>query len=120
VGDESTVLEWRIRAMTLLRRVTAAQRRLQTSMSLNEVTMLAAADELQAASRDVMAWLTANPCPEWRLGVHVLHMLNTCTEVAHTTQRVVTDPSADIEAVMGRLGGLLAVIDLDSKALDAW
>jgi hypothetical protein len=120
MGEEDLTTQWRIRAMTLLHRVTGAQRRLQASMQINEITMLAAADELHAATRDVTAWMAANPCPDLQLGIHVTRMLDTCADVASTAQRAAGGPADDMESVMGRLGGLLAVIDFDSKALEAW
>jgi hypothetical protein len=47
-------------------------------------------------------------------------MLNTCAEVALSTQRAISDPAVDTDAVMGRIGTLLAVIDFHSQTLDAW
>ena len=112
--------EWRDRAMTILQRVTAAEQRFSAALHVNEVTTLAAADELEAATRDARVWVKANPCPDLKLGTHVTWMLNTCAEVALTTQRAITDPHLDAEAVMGRIGTLLAVIDFHSQTLDAW
>ena len=55
--------------MVELERVTAAERRFSQSITLNnEVTMLAAADELQAATRDATVWRLANPCPDSNWG----------------------------------------------------
>ena len=62
--------------------VSAAERRLSASISVNKITVLAAADELQAASTDATVWLTSNPCPDAKLRAHVAWMLNTCAEVA--------------------------------------
>jgi hypothetical protein len=116
-----TAEQWRIRAMAELERVTAAERRFSASITMNsKVTMLAAADELQVATRDATGWGAANPCPDVKLGTHVAWMLTTCMEVAVTAQRALTDPSADPAAAMGRLGLLLAVIDFHSQTLDAW
>jgi hypothetical protein len=115
-----TTAQWRTKATIELDPVTAASRRFLASVSVNEATMLAAVDELQAATRDAAAWLVANPCPDPKLGTHVPWMLNTCAEIALTAQRAVLDPGSDTEAVMGRLAHLLAVIDLHSQMLDAW
>ena len=112
--------EWRDRAMTMLQRLMAAEQRFSAALHVNEVTTLAAADELEAATRDARVWVKANPCPDLKLGTHVTWMLNTCAEVALTTQRAITDPHLDAEAVMGRIGTLLAVIDFHSQTLDAW
>jgi hypothetical protein len=112
--------EWLTRAMVVLERVTSAECRFSASLSINEVTMLAAADELEAATRDARAWMKSNPCPDVKLGTHVSWMLNTCAEVATTAERAVSDPETDTEAAMGRLGNLLAVIDFHSQTLDAW
>ncbi len=89
-------------------------------MSVNDVTMLAAADELEVATREATLWVGTNPCPDLELGGRVILMLHTCTEVALTAQRTITDPGADIEGVIGRLGDLLAIIDFHSQTLDAW
>ena len=62
--SQPNLFQWRIDAMTILHRVTAAERRLAAAIRVNKVTMLAAADELQAATMDATMWLTANPCPE--------------------------------------------------------
>ncbi len=120
MGDEPTAVNWRIRAMTVLHRVTAAERRFAASVKVNKVTMLAAADELESATRDAKAWVAVNPCPDPKLGAHVAWMLDTCVEVALTAQRAVIGPFANVELVMERLGNLLAVIDFHSQTLDAW
>jgi hypothetical protein len=100
--------------------VTGAETRFSASLKVNEVTMLAAADELGAATRDATAWVAANACPHSELGLRVALMLTTCSEVALTAQRVITDPSGDTEAVIGRLRDLLAIIDFHSRTLDDW
>ena len=82
--------------------------------------MLAAADELEAATREAKWWLAGNVCPDFQLGRHVVLLLNICTEVALTAQRTITDPTADTRAVIGRLGDLLTIIDFHSETLDAW
>ncbi len=111
---------WRIRAMATLQRVTAAERRFAASVKLNEVTMLAAADELEAATRDATVWMAANPCPDAKLAAHIGWLLSTATEVALTAQRAITGPFADVESVLGRLSDLLAVVDFHSQTLDGW
>ncbi len=116
-----TADEWRTKLMVELERVTSAERRFSQSITLNnEVTLLAAADELQSATRDATVWRLANPCPDSKLGTHVAWMLTTCMEVAITAQRALTDRSANVDEAMGRLGLLLAVIDFHSQTLDAW
>jgi hypothetical protein len=115
-----TTEQWRSKATIELEPVSAASRRFLASIRVNEATMLAAVDELQVATRDAAAWLVANPCPDPKLGTHVPWMLNTCAEIALTAQCAVIDPRSDTEAVMGRLGDLLAVIDLHAQMLDAW
>jgi hypothetical protein len=117
---EPSTYRWRIQAMTVLQRVTAAERRFSASVHVNRITMLAAADELEAATGDAREWVVANPCPNPKLGAHIAWLLGTCTEVALTAQRAVAGPFADTELVMGRLGDLLAVIDFHSETLDAW
>lgn len=116
-----TAQQWRLSAMAELQRVTTAERRFSASITLNNaIAMLAAADELQAATRDATVWRMANPCPDSKLGTHVAWMLTTCMEVAITAQRALTDSRVDTESAMGRLGLLLAVIDFHSQTLDAW
>ena len=88
-------------------------------MTVNEVTMLAAADELQAATWDAKLWTTVNACPDDELGRHIALVLNTCAEIALTAQRSIFDPSADKEAIVARLGDLVAVIDRQSQTLGA-
>ena len=112
--------DWRTKAMTVLDRVGAAETRLSASLNLNQISMVAAAEELGAASRDATIWVQANPCPNAKLGTHVMWMLTTCAEVALTAQRAATDPDVDSEAAMGRLGNVLAVIDCHSQTLAAW
>jgi hypothetical protein len=111
---------WLINATALLRRVTTAEIRFSAAMSVNQVTMLAAADELDAATNEAMAWIVGYPCPDSDLGIRVVLMLNTCAEVALTAQHALTHPSGDVEAVFGRLGNLLASIDFHSPGLDTW
>ena len=118
--EQLNAVEWRMKAMAILYRVTAAERRFSGSMRVNEVTVLAAADELEAAPRDAVVWLEAHPCPDQRLGAHLAGMLETCTEVARTAQRAIVGHTGDTAAVMARLNELLTVIDLRWESLDAW
>ena len=98
----------------------APERRFSVSLAVNEVTMLAASDELAAATRDAMAWMAINTSPDLELGLRVAQMLKTCAEVALTAQRAVSHPSGDIRATMDRLSNLLAIIELQTYALDNW
>jgi len=116
----STARHWLRQSATVLGRVTRAQRRLSASLRVNQVTMLAAADELEAATKEATAWMASNICPDGVLGSHVARMLNTCREVAHTAQRAITNPSTDTTAVLGRLAGLLAIINIQSQELHDW
>ena len=121
MDEEPTArLLWRIKATAVLQRVAEAESRFSASMAVNEVAMLAAADELQVATWDATLWTTVNACSDLELGERVALMLNTCAELALTAQRVITDPSADTRATIGHLGDLLAVIDYQSQKLDAW
>ena len=81
MAPESNTLQWRFEAMTP-HCVTTAERRFSASTSVNKITMLAAADELQAATTHATVWLTGNPCPDVKLREYVAWMLNTCAEVA--------------------------------------
>src|ERR1700753_4024589 len=105
---EHDTQQWLLKAAADLRRVTNAETRFSAAMSMNHVTMLAAADELEAAPRGAMPWMRANPGPEREVGGRVGLMLSTCAEVAFTAERALTDSCVDIEAVFGRLGDLLA------------
>ncbi len=120
MDDIPTTLQWRLKVTTVLHRVTAAERRFAASLRVNEITMLAAADELEAATREAETWLAANPCPDLKLGAHISWMLNTCVEVALTAQRAITDPYTDTETVMSRLRDLLVTIDFHAQTLDTW
>jgi hypothetical protein len=120
MDPERTAQHWLIEASTVLRPVTSAESRFSASLKVNDVTMLAAADELGAATRDATAWIAAKTCPDFELGSRVALMLNTCAEVALTAQRAITDPSADTEAIIGRLGDLLEIIDFHSQTLEDW
>jgi hypothetical protein len=120
VDKERTAQNWLIKATAVLGRVTGAEGRFSASLKANEVSMLAAADELQAATWDAKLWMAANACPDVELAGRVALLLNTCSEAALTAQRAIFDPSADTEAVAGRLGDLLRIIDFQSQALDDW
>ena len=109
-----------MRAKPALRRVTGAERRFSVSLAVNEVTMLAASDELAAATRDAMDWMAVNSCPDLDLGARVAQMLKTCAEVALTAQRAVSHPSGGMRATMDRLSNLLAIIEVHTYALDNW
>ena len=115
---EPTTLLWRAQAKDVLQRVNAAEDRLLASIALNQATMLAAADELQAATTDATTWLSAHPCPDQDLAGHVAHLLEACAEVVRTTQLATTEPWADTKLAMVRLGRLLGVIDYHSHALN--
>jgi hypothetical protein len=120
VERERTAEHWLIKASTVLLRVTGAESRFSASMRLNEMAMLAAADELEAASREARSWMVGNRCPDLELGRRITLMLNNCTEVAVTAQCAIAGPYAGLDAVSGRLGDLLAVIGLQLQTLDIW
>lgn len=120
MDKERTVQHWLTEATPSLGCVTSAERRFSASLNVNEITVLAASDELGAAARDATAWLVTNVCPDLELGSRITMMLKTCTEVALTAQRAITHPSGDIEAVLDRLSNLLAIIEIHSHALDNW
>lgn len=111
---------WLIEATPALRCVTGAERRFSASLKVNEITVLAASDELGAAVRDATTWMATNACPDRELGSRVATMLKTCAEVALTAQRAIVHPSGDIETVLDRLGNLLAIVEIHSHALDNW
>ena len=113
--------KWRLRAVLELNRVRGASRRYSASITLrNRFAMLAAADELEAVTKEATTWLSSNPCPDHELLAHIEGMLGTSAEVAVTARQAVTDPAADIETTMGRIGNLLAQIEIDSHVLDSW
>lgn len=117
---EPTAQHWLIHAAAVLRRVTTAETRFSASMRMNRVTMLAAADELETATKEATGWMAGHPCPDAELGGRVSLMLDTCVAVAVTAQRALIHPSGNIEAVFGRLGDLLAAFDFHSQTLGAW
>ncbi len=119
-NEPTTRLLWRIKATAVLGRVTDAEGRFSASLHVNDVTILAAADELQVATWDATLWMAVNACPDVELGGRVALMLNTCAEVALTAQRVITNPTDETKAIVGRLGDLLANIDFNSETLDTW
>jgi len=118
-SDPTAQLEWRYKSTAVLQRVTGAKRRLSASLTVNDSTMLVAADELEAATSEAAAWMAANACPDQVLGTRLAWMLNTCAQVALTAQRAATDHSGQAEPVMGSLEDLLAIIDIYSQTLDA-
>ena len=120
MDKEPTAQHWLFKATNVLARVTGAELRFSASMSVNDVTMLAAADELEVATREAMVWTAANACPDLEVGGRVLLMLRTCAEVALTAQWAITDPDVETSEVVGRLGDLLAIIDFHWQTLDAW
>jgi hypothetical protein len=120
VNREQTAKRWLIEATPALSRVTSAERRLSVSLAVNEVTMLAASDELAASTRDALAWLATNTCPVVELGSRVAQMLKICAEVALTAQRASSHPSGNMEAILDRLSNLLAIVEIHTYALDNW
>jgi len=90
------------------------------SLNMNEVAILAAADELAAASRDAKTWVAANACPDSALGSRVALLLDARTAAALIAERAVTGHIVDAEAAFGRIGSLLAIIDVTSQMLEVW
>ncbi len=62
-------LLWGVREKTVRRHVTVAQHGFSASVLVNEVTMVAAAEEFQMATGD-----TSGACPDLELGAHVARM----------------------------------------------
>ncbi len=101
-------------------RVATAASRLSVSMRVNGTTMLAAADELRAATRDATTWFAANPCPDRMLGSFVAGILDTCAEMALAAQRIATEPDGDRSDTWRRLGRLLALVGAQSQTFGTW
>ena len=120
MSTELTPHLWLLKATGVLHRVTESEHRFSGSITVNKSTMLAAADELQAATRDAMAWVTANPCPDPNLSDHMARMLSACAEVALNAQRAATDPFGETDKAMGHVGDLLALIDFHLRTLNDW
>jgi hypothetical protein len=118
--DTPTDNHWIIQATPVLRRVTNAKSRFSAAMNINRVTMLAAADELHAATVEAMVWVMDNHCSDARLDSRVALMLNSCAEAAHTARRAINHPSGDPDAVLERLASLLATVDFRPQSLTAW
>lgn len=81
------VKHWIIKAAPVLQRVSKAKTRFSAAIGVNQVTILAAADELEAATMEAMVWMMENHCSDVRLDSHVSLMLNSCAEVAQTAKR---------------------------------
>jgi hypothetical protein len=107
-------------AADVLQRVTAAEDRLLASIALSQTTMLAAADEMQAATTDATAWLSAHPCPDPNLARHVALLLDACAEVVRTAELSATEPRGESKLAMVRLGRLLGLVDLHARAVNDW
>ena len=120
VMNSDSILLWRTGGHQIFGCVAAAQHRLSMSQHLNDVSMLAAADELWAANKAATAWLAAHPCPDSQLGKQIERLLNNCAEVALTAQQVATDPLWNTETVRRRIGHLATVISLDARELETW
>lgn len=118
--DKPSARDWIIRAAPVLRRVSHAKTRFSVAMHVNRVTMLAAADELQAATLDAMVWMMDNHSSDLRVDGQVSLMLHSCAEAAHTARRVITHPSGDLDAVLVRLANLLAAVDFGPQSLKGW
>jgi hypothetical protein len=118
--DTPGATHWIIKAAPVLRRVTNAKARFSAAMNINRVTMLAAADELDAATMEAMVWVMDNHCSDLRLDSRVALMLNSCAEVAQTARRAMVRPSGDLERILERLVTLLAIVDLRPQSLNAW
>ncbi len=119
MDTEQGTQQWLVKAAAALRRVATAKVRFSAAMSVNRVTMLAAADELEMATKEAMAWVAGHPCPDEEVGGRVALILNICTAVAFTAQRALIHPSGNIHATFGRLGDLMAAIDFHSQTLGA-
>ena len=68
MDKDPTAQHWLMKATGVLGRVTGAESRFSASMNVNDVTMLAAADELEVATREAMVWTSANACPDLEVG----------------------------------------------------
>jgi hypothetical protein len=104
-----------------MNRMRRACRRYSEAITLRDGSAkLAAANELEAVTKDADAWLSAHPCSDARLEAYIEGMLNTSALVALIAQRALTDPPTNIGTPMGRIGRLLAEIDIDGHLLEGW
>lgn len=120
MDSDDTAQHWLLRSSAVFARVTSAQSRFSASLGMHGAPILAAADELEVATRDARAWMRANLCPDRDLASQAKLMLNTCAEVAHFAERAIIDGSIEPRTILGRLSGLLAVINVQARELDDW
>jgi hypothetical protein len=113
--------QWRFRALFEMNRMRGACRRYSESITLRDRSAkLTAANELEAVTKTVDAWLSTHPCPDARLEAHLEGMLHTSARVALIARRTLSDQPANIGTPMGRIGRLLAEIEIDGHFLEGW
>lgn len=120
MGTGPTAMQWYAKAMGDLERVRTAESRLASSMGGGGAAVTAAADELQAATRDAIAWLADNPNPDRSLADKVARFIKAYAALQRVAQETAAYPDLEPGEARTRLRDLISVVDYQSQKLHAW
>jgi hypothetical protein len=117
VEETGAGVDWLAQAGPVLRPVLVSGRRVAESLSRNTVALLAAADELEAATRQATRWVARVICPDMRLEGEVATILNTCARMVEIAHEAIPGSTPDIGFAVDRIRDLVDIVDYHSETL---
>jgi len=113
-------MQWHARALADVERVRTAESRLVGALGAGETAVLAAADEVEVATRDAMAWLRSNPMADPALAARVRRMEKAYAALERAAHELAAYPGLEPIEARGRLRDLISVVDFQSEKLSPW
>lgn len=118
--DLPTPMQWHARALADVERVRTAESRLDRALGSGETAVLAAADEVEVATRDAMVWLASNPMADPALAARVQRMGRAYAALERAAHELAAYPALEPVEARARLRDLISVVDLQSEKLSPW
>jgi hypothetical protein len=113
-------MQWHSRALADVERVRTAESRLVSALGAGETAVVAAADEVEVATRDAMAWLVDNPVSDSVLAARVARMVKAYAALEGAAREMALYPRLEPREARARLSGLISVVDHQSEKLNPW
>ena len=118
--DLPTPMQWHARALADVERVRTAESRLDRALGAGETAVLAAADEVEVATRDAIVWLASNPVADPALAARVQRMGKAYAALERAAQELAAYPALEPVEARARLRDLISVVDFQSEKLSPW
>lgn len=119
-SDGPSLMQWHAKTMADVERVRTAESRLVGVLGAGEPAAVAAADELEVATRDAMAWLVDTPVTDAALEPRVERMIKAYAALEGAALEIAACPALGAADARARLRDLVSVVDFQAGKLSPW